>query len=131
MKITNNPQGSFYVAVAPYNHNSVLILDTGEYGCLKVLANADKYFKTYYPEFYRIDTAVTKTKLTNKLLKEMFINSLETGWKWTLSEREELAKYFNVKVEKHLSESKTCARVKGYKKPSTNKRIKTYARKRK
>jgi len=30
-----------------------------------------------------------------------------------------------------LSESATCARVKGYKKPSTNKRVTTYARKRK
>lgn len=131
MKIVNNSSGTFYLGVAPYNRNSVLILDTGEYGCLKVLANADKYFKTYYPEFYRIDTSVSKTRLTNKLLKEMFIHSLETKYKWSLKEKEELAKYFKVKLEVYLSESKTCSRVKGYKKPTTNKRVKTYARKRK
>lgn len=131
MKIVNNPSGTFYIGVAAYNRNSVLILDTGEYGCLKVLANADKYFKTYYPEFYRIDTSVSKTRLTNKLLKEMFIHSLETKYKWSLKEKEELAKYFKVKLEVYLSESKSCTRVKGYKKPTTNKRVKTYARKRK
>jgi len=130
MKIVDNLQGTFFVAVAPYNRNSVIIMDTGEFGCLKVLANAKKYFRAYYPEFYRIDTGLSKKKLTNKSLKEFFIHSLQTEYKWTREERENLAEYFNIKLDRYLSESKSCQRVKGYKKPTTNKRVKTYARKR-
>jgi hypothetical protein len=131
MKIVDNLQGSFYVAVAPYNRNSVIIMNTGEYGALKVLANAKKYFRGYYPEFYRIDTAMTKKKLTNKELKDLFIHSLQTNYKWTREERENLALYFNIKLERYLSESKTCQIVKGRKATNSNKRVKPYARKRK
>lgn len=131
MKIVNNIQGSFFVAVAPSNRNSVIIMDTGEYGCLKVLANAKKYFRAYYPEFYRVDTLMTKKKLTNKSLKEFFVHSLQTGYKWTRDERENLAEYFNIKLERYLSESKTCQIVKGRKSKNSNKRGKPYARKRK
>jgi len=128
MKLIDNKQGTFFVAVAPYNRNSVLIIDTGEYGCLKAIANADKYFNTYYPECYRIDTKMKKQKISKVVLKEMFINSLKIGYKWTTFEKEELARYFNIKLDRYLSESATCKRVKGYKK-TTGKRIKTYARK--
>jgi hypothetical protein len=131
MKLIDNSSGTFFVAVAPYNRNSVIILDTGEYGCLKAIANADKYFNTYYPECYRIDTGMKKTKVSKTILKDMFISSLKQNYKWTTFEREELARYFNIKLDRYLSESKTCARVKGYKKPTTGKRIKTYARKKK
>jgi hypothetical protein len=74
----------------------------------------------------------------------------EYGWdpKFNPAERYEFAKYFRdylyqeflkpieklrPKAQKKptLSESKSCSRVKGYKKPSTGKRVKTYARKKK
>ena len=44
----------------------------------------------------------------------------------------EIYNILGLKIPKDmLSQSATCSRVKGYKKPSTNKRVKTYARKRK
>ena len=104
MKINNNVQGSFFVARADYNRNTVIITDTGEFGCLKVLANRKKYFRAYDPEFYRVDSFLTKKKLTNKVLKDFFIHSLETGYKWTGLEKEELARYFRVNLDKYLSE---------------------------
>jgi hypothetical protein len=132
MKIVNNYQGSFYVAIAPYNSNSVLILDTGEYGALKVLANASKYFLGYYyPEFYRVSSSLQKKKLSDRELKQIFIHSLDMNYKWTVEERENLAKYFNLKLDRYLKESKNCQIVKGRKVPNSNKRVKPYARKRK
>lgn len=119
MKIIDNEQGAFYVASAAYNKNTVIITDTGEYGCLKVLANADKYFRSYYPDFYRIGADLTKKKLTNKLLKEIFIHSIEYDYKWTVLERETLARYFKVNID-FLSEKK---RPKNYQTGSTNKAL--------
>lgn len=118
MKIINNDQGSFFVANAASNRNTVIITDTGEYGCLKVLANADKYFRGYYPEFYRVANDLSKKKVTNKLLKEIFIHSLEMNYRWTVAEREQLAHYFKIRLDSFLAEKK---RPKNYQTGSSNK----------
>lgn len=116
----------------------------------------DILVKTYLPNLqkkfltgkYDPDKAV-------KLLEYFYTNyarprlrGIEYRWdpKFNPAERYEFAKYFSdylyyeflKPLEKNkpkapkkpkLSESKTCSRVKGYKKPSTQKRVKTYARK--
>ena len=130
MKIENVKSGAFYIARAPYNWNSVVITDVGEWGCLKVLANSKKYFNGYYPEFTYVNGTKT-SKITKSDLKYTFERALEWDRKYfTNNEIEELGKFFKIKIENFLTESKSCTRVKGYKKPTTNKRVKTYARKR-
>jgi len=129
MKITNIKNGSFYISRAAYNWNTVIIQDVGEYGCLKVLANAEKYFNTYYPEFWRIEGSKVK-KITDSTLKTFFKLALENDPKYfTKTEKEKLGKYFKVKVDQYLAESKTCRTVKSYKK-KTGKKVNSYARKR-
>lgn len=137
MNIINSQQRDLIIANAPSNKNQVIIFN-GLWGCLKVLANSDKYFNVYYPEFTYIDWKMNKSKITQKALKESFIRLIDRYDSkdkiLTRNEIKELAKYFKINLEKNypqLAESKTCQRVKGFKKPSTNKRVKTYARKRK
>lgn len=130
MKIEKVKGGNFFIAAAPYNWDTVIILDGGYYGCLKILSNSNKYFTSYYPEFYQVDGA-SVSKLSQTRLKDVFKNALEMDPKYfTAAEIKTLGSYFKLKVENYLTESKTCTRVKGYKKPTTNKRVKTYARKR-
>ena len=130
MKIQNIKGGAFFLATAPYNWNSVTISDIGFYGPLKVLANSSKYFTGYYPDFFYVQGSKFR-KLTKAELKDTFKNALEMDPKFfTAAEKKTLGSVFKINVEKYLSESKSCTRVKGYKKPTTNKRVKTYARKR-
>jgi hypothetical protein len=100
MKIVNVDSTAFYYAQSPYNRNSVLILDTGVYGCLKVLANADKYFRSYYPEFFYVLGKKVK-KVTDKEMKTMFIKSLD-DWAWSQQEKINLGKYFKIDVSDYL-----------------------------
>lgn len=104
MKIVNNLIGSFYVAQVPGNFNTVLITDSHEIGCLKILANADKYFKTYYPTFYHYTRTLKRTKVTDRFLKQSFIQTLTSGYKWTREERQNLADYFKINLDKYLGE---------------------------
>lgn len=99
MNVRNVKNGAFYIARAPYNWNTVIIEDVGEYGCLKILANAKKYFTGYYPEFWRVDGKTMK-KLTNTTLKSFFKNALKYDKKYfTNAEIQELGKYFKIKVD--------------------------------
>lgn len=113
--------------------------------------------KTYLPNLQKkFLTGKYDPEKAIKLLEYFYTNyarprlkSREYGWdpKFNPAERYEFSKYFRdylyteflkpleknrpkKPVSKKLSESKTCSRVKGYKKPSTGKRVKTYARKR-
>ena len=115
MNIYNNTRGGFCMAIAPSNSNQVLIF-TGLYGCLKVLANSEKYFNSYYPDFYEFDHNGKKYRITNKELKESFIRSLNLDMRYTNAEFETLAKIFKIKVEL-LAEKK---RAKNYQTGSSN-----------
>jgi len=101
---TTTVKDSFYIATAPYNREIVIISDVGEYGCLKVLANSSKYFKAYYPEFQRYNGKNLK-KLTKTYLKSFFTKALKQDPTYfSINELEKLGEYFNIKVERHLSE---------------------------
>lgn len=116
----------------------------------------DILIKTYLPNLQKkFVTGKYDPEKAIKLLEYYYTNycrprlkGIEYRWdpKFNPAERYEFAKYFRdylyheflKPLEKNkpkapkkptLSESKTCSRVKGYKKPSTNKRVKTYARK--
>lgn len=116
----------------------------------------DILVKTYLPNLqkkfltgkYDPDKAVKLLELfyTNKARPRLRGSEYRWDPKFNPAERYEFAKYFSdylyheflKPLEKNkpkapkkpkLSESKTCSRVKGYKKPSTQKRVKTYARK--
>ena len=137
MNILKNNQRGFIIGYAPSNNNQVIIFN-GLWGCLKVLANAEKYFKVYYPDFLMLDYNFNKSRISNKELKESYLRLLKTydSKDKVLSKNEikELAKYFKINLEKNypqLAESKTCQIVRGRKVANSNKRVKPYARKRK
>jgi hypothetical protein len=100
MKIINFDSSAFYYAQSPSNSNTVLILDTGVYGCLKVLANADKYFMAYYPAFFYV-MGKKVSKVTDKEMKSLFIKSLG-DYAWTQQEKINLGKYFKLDVSDYL-----------------------------
>ena len=85
------------MAMAPSNSNQVLIFN-GLYGCLKVLANAEKYFNAYYPDFYAFDSKGKKSKITTAELKRAFIHLLDLDYKFTGAELFELSKILKVKI---------------------------------
>jgi hypothetical protein len=127
-------KGAFYIVTAPYNQNIVIVHDGESFGVLKIYANANNYFNgSYYPETKYFDGAkLSRVSLTE--LKKDLVYALNKSDKYfTKNEYIKLMSLFNISEKKYpqLSESATCSRVKGYKKPSTNKRVKTYARKRK
>jgi len=95
MKITKT-DAAFYYATAHGNRNHVIITDCYLVGCLKVLANADKYFKNFFPEFYLVPMGKPK-KISDKQLKDAFVDSL--GWHpWTTQEKINLGAYFKYDV---------------------------------
>jgi len=100
MKIVNVDSSAFYFAKSPSNSNTVIILDTGVYGCLKVLANADKYFNSYYPAFYYV-LGKKITKVTDKEMKTLFLKSLG-DYAWSQQEKINLGKYFKIDVSDYL-----------------------------
>jgi hypothetical protein len=74
---------------------------------------------------------VLKTQMLSMAdIKTEVLNRIEAGG---LNNADKIFLYnvFKVKLPDHLAESKSCSRVKGYKKKSTGKRVKTYARKKK
>lgn len=74
---------------------------------------------------------VLKTQmLSANDIKTEVLNRIEAGG---LNNADKIFLYniLKVKLPSHLSESKTCSRVKGHKKPTIGKRVKTYARKKK
>jgi hypothetical protein len=128
MKVENIKSGVFYVAQAPYNWNTLIISDVGTFGPLRILANWEKYFNTYKPSF-KYYNGKSFSSVSMSALKKDFQHALRTdpGY-FSKTEIERLAKMFNIKIG-GLAESSSCKRVKGYKKPSIGKRVKTYARK--
>jgi hypothetical protein len=95
---------AFYIATAPYNREIVIIADVGEYGCLKVLANSNKYFNAYFPDFKYFNGKTLKV-LTKTFLKSFFTKALKQDPTYfSMAELEKLGEYFNIKIEKHLSE---------------------------
>jgi len=100
MKIINSDSAAFYYARAASNGNTVLILETGNFGCLKVLANAEKYFYGYYPEFYYC-VGRKIYKVTDKELKSAFLESLNKI-PYTQNEKIFLGKYFKLDVSNYL-----------------------------
>lgn len=97
MNYYNNTNGGFDLAMAPSNSNQVLIFN-GLYGCLKVLANAEKYFNAYYPDFYAFDSKGKKSKIPTSELKRAFIHLLDLDYKFTGAELFELSKILKVKI---------------------------------
>ena len=137
MNILKSHQRGMLIGYAPSNNNQVIVFN-GLWGCLKVLANAEKYFKVYYPDFVLLDWNYNKKRITLKELKESYLRYLKNydPKEKYLSKNEikELAKYFKINLEKnypHFVESKTGQIVKGRKATNSNKRVKPYARKRK
>lgn len=121
MNTFNNTNGGFYMAIAPNNSNQVLIFN-GLHGCLKVLANSEKYFRSYEPEFFEFDFFGKKYKVTKKELKDSFMRQIDNGLKagkisFTNAEIEELAYIFKIRLENTLSEKK---RPKNYQTGSSN-----------
>lgn len=103
MKIENVKNGGFYIGTAPYNWNTVIITDVGQYGPLKVLANSKKYFTGYYPDFFYVNGSKIR-KLTKAELKQTFKNALDMDPKYfSAAEISELGNIFKVKVETFLS----------------------------
>lgn len=120
MKISKT-QHAFYIGTAPYNTEIVIITDTGLYGCLKVLANNDKYFNGYYAQFQYFNGKNLK-KITQTELKTMFKKAIETDPKrFSRSEWEKLGDYFKIKIEKYLGEQ-TSLKFPTPGRPKTNKR---------
>jgi hypothetical protein len=98
MKIENVRNGTFYLATARYNHNTLIITDVGTYGPLKVLAQKDKYFNSYEPLFMYFNGIGLK-KITKATLKKDFQHALRTDPNYfTTNEREKLANMFKIKI---------------------------------
>ena len=98
MKIQNLKEGTFYLATARYNHNTVIISETGTYGMLKVLSAKEKYFNAYEPIFHYFNGTSLK-KVTKATLKKEFQHALRTDASFfTAAEKENLAKNFKIKI---------------------------------
>jgi len=114
MVIENIKSGTFYLATAPSNYNSVIIYEVGTYGPLKVLANSKKYFQAYEPTIFYFNGKSLK-KITKVALKKDFLYALKTDPAYfTSNEITRLSEIFKVKIPMLASA------VKGWQKEHNN-----------
>ena len=79
-------------------------------------------------EFYPMATKLKYTKISKTIIRAELKKS--AIFSKTKKEFREIYNMLGLKIPKeYLAESETCSRVKGYKKPTTGKRVTTYARK--
>lgn len=102
MIIENIKSGTFYLATAPSNYNTVMIYEVGTYGPLKVLANSKKYFQGYEPSIFYFNGKSLK-KITKIALKKDFLYALKTDPAYfTTTEIKRLSEIFKIKDSEKL-----------------------------
>jgi hypothetical protein len=121
--------GSEFVSIVDANGIEIADVSASTWRSCLVRWWLDQEFTAYYS--YKDGNKIKTRKILYIEIKDEIANLLKRGERVGSLEVTDFA-YKLVKMKKpKLAESKTCQRVKGFKKPSTNKRVKTYARKRK
>lgn len=98
----NKFEDHIIIAVAK-SEKKIVTISNGYLGCLRVLANAGKYFDKYYPDFYYFDSKLRKSKLPQTELKKEFAHYMHTKM-LTNNEIQELSGILKVKLPQHLAE---------------------------
>lgn len=121
--------GSEFISIVDANGIEIADISEATWRSCLVRWWLDQKFTVYYS--WKESDKIKTRKVLYIEIKDEIAQLLKRGERVGNAEITDFA-YKLVKMKKpKLVESKTCQRVKGFKKPSTNKRVKTYARKRK
>lgn len=121
--------GSEFISIIDANGIEIADISAATWRACLVRWWIDQKFTVYYS--WKESDKIKTRKVLYIEIKDEIAQLLKRGERVGNAEVTDFA-YKLVKMKKpKLAESKTCQRVKGFKKPSTNKRVKTYARKRK